>query len=42
MNHSNHLKLMLGAVAVFMMRGMNHGASRDEETQDTTPAAHRH
>jgi hypothetical protein len=69
MNHSSHLKLVLGAAAVFvvlaafgvpvlanlpflaillicplmmmfMMRGMNHGAS-DEKTDDTH-SAHRH
>lgn len=71
MNHSIHLKLVLGAAAVFvvlaafgvpvlsnlpilgfllicslimmfMMRGMNHGASRDDETDDTKHSTHQH
>lgn len=70
-NHSSHLKFVLGAVVVFgvlaafgvpvlsnlpllgillicplmmmlMMRGMNHGASRDEDSDAAKPSAHQH
>lgn len=34
--------LVCPLMMMFMMRGMNHGASRDDKTADTERSAHRH